>query len=620
MKKTLPIGRILSFYWRAARRYPGLVVGCLLSVPLTVLTNSLVPPLIVSDVLNRLSSRDYQPHQLWASFHTSLVAYAVTMFLGGMVAWRIVDHFAWRLEAKVERDLAQRCFSHLIGQSADFHADTFGGSLVSQTTKLMGSYIRIADTTLFLMLPLVCVLGGIGAIMTFKAPMFSIVLAVFSLVYIVTAVLISRPVRRIGGQHAAAESAQTGNLADAMTNVMAIKSFAREGHERAGFAQATERTRGTLMRLARAHMRQMAYFGGITSLISVVSLVVAIYGVVSLDANVGTVFLILNYAASVVQQLFQFSNNSLRTYNRAFGDASEMIEILAAESVVQDPPEPEQVRIGPGAITFDNVTFRHTGSDGALFEGLDLHIEPGEKVGLVGHSGAGKTSFTRLLLRFSDVDGGRIVIDGQDIAHITQAGLHASIAYVPQEPLLFHRSISENIAYGKLDATTSQIELAAARANAMEFVSTLENGFGTLVGERGVKLSGGQRQRIAIARAMLKDAPILLLDEATSALDSESEVLIQDALWTLMEGRTTIVIAHRLSTIQKMDRIIVLDEGEIVEMGSHRELLDNPDGIYASFWAHQSGGFLASRDGNPASGPDTVADGRTVDASAPGGR
>jgi ATP-binding cassette, subfamily B, bacterial len=608
MKKTLPIRRIMGFYSRAAWRYPGLVVGCLLSVPLTVLTNTVVPPLIVSDVLNRLSSHNFEPHQLWASFHTSLVAYAITMLLGGMVTWRIVDHFAWRLEARVERDLAQRCFSHLIGQSADFHADTFGGSLVSQTTKLMGSYIRIADTTLFLMLPLVCVLGGIGTIMAFKAPLFSIVLAVFSVLYIVTAVFVSRPVRRIGGQHAAAESAQTGNLADAMTNVMAIKSFAREEHERARFAEATERTQGTLMRLARAHMRQMAYFSGITSTISVVSLVVAIYGVVSLDANVGTVFLIVNYAASVVQQLFQFSNNSLRTYNRAFGDASEMIEILAAESVVRDPAEPEQVRIGPGAIAFDNVTFRHTGSDLALFDGLDLRIEAGEKVGLVGHSGAGKTSFTRLLLRFSDLDGGRIVIDGQDIARITQADLHTSIAYVPQEPLLFHRSISENIAYGKLDATTSQIELAAASANAMEFVSTLENGFGTLVGERGVKLSGGQRQRIAIARAMLKDAPILLLDEATSALDSESEVLIQEALWTLMEGRTTIVIAHRLSTIQKMDRIIVLDEGEIVEMGSHRELLDNPDGIYASFWAHQSGGFIDSPDGVP------------VDAQTSGGR
>jgi len=596
MKKTLPITRILGFYWRAAWRYPRLVLGCVLTVPLTVLFNTVLPPLIVTNVLNRLAQHDFEPHQLWTSFHTSLIAYAVVMFMGGMVAWRIVDVVAWRLEAEVQRDLARRCFAHMVGQSADFHANRFGGALVSQTTKLLGGYIRIADTTLFQMLPLVCVLGGVVLIMAFKAALFSLVLVALSAAYMATAVFVSEPVRRVGGQHAANESAQTGNLADAITNVMAIKSFARERYERARFAESTERTRRSLMRLSRVHMRQMAYFGGITSTISVVSLVVAVYAVVSLDAQVGTVFLIVNYTASVVSQLFTFSNSSLRTYNRAFGDASEMIEILSMDSAVQDPAEPEPARIGAGAITFDNVTFRHAGSRDALFDGLNLRIRPGEKVGLVGHSGAGKTSFTRLLLRFSDVDGGRIVIDGQDIARITQADLHAQIAYVPQEPLLFHRSISENISYGKLDAGPAQIERAAAGANVTEFVATLDDGFGTLVGERGVKLSGGQRQRIAIARAMLKDAPILLLDEATSALDSESEVLIQSALWKLMEGRTTIVIAHRLSTIQKMDRIVVLDEGRIVEMGSHRELVDTPDGIYASFWAHQSGGFLSDTD------------------------
>jgi ATP-binding cassette subfamily B protein len=596
MNKTLPIARILGFYGRAAWRYPGLVIGSLLAVPLTVLANTVLPPLIVTDVLDRLASGDYQPHQVWASFGTSIVEYAVLMFLGGMVAWRIVDLFVWRLEARVERDLARRCFAHLIELSADFHANTFGGSLVSQTTKLMGSYIRIADTTLFQMLPLTCVLGGVVAIMSVKAPLYAVVLAVLSVVYLIAAVVLSKPVRRIGGVHAAAESAQTGNLADAITNVMAIKSFARERHERERFADTTDRTYDTVMRLSRAHMRQMAYFGGITGTISAVSMLVAVYGVVQWGAQVGTVFLIVNYTSAVVQQLFAFSNSSLRTYNRAFGDASEMIENLARESEVRDPERPEPSRIGAGAIDFADVTFRHAGARRPLFDGLDLCIEPGEKIGLVGHSGAGKTSFTRVLLRFSDLQGGRILIDGQDIAAISQADLHAGIAYVPQEPLLFHRSIGENIGYGKLDATPEQIERAAAGANALAFVNTLERGFETLVGERGVKLSGGQRQRIAIARAMLSDAPILLLDEATSALDSESEVLVQDALWTLMEGRTTIVIAHRLSTIQKMDRIIVMDSGRIVEMGSHRELLANPGGIYTSFWAHQSGGFLAESD------------------------
>jgi ATP-binding cassette subfamily B protein len=252
---------------------------------------------------------------------------------------------------------------------------------------------------------------------------------------------------------------------------------------------------------------------------------------------------------------------------------------------------PEPLTIRTGAIQFRDVTFIHSGADDALFEKFSLSIEPGEKIGLVGHSGSGKTTFTRLLLRFSDIQDGAITIDGQDVSHITQEDLHSVIAYVPQEPLLFHRSIRENIAYGNLGADDAAVKRAAKHAHAHDFIRTLPVRYDTLVGERGVKLSGGQRQRIAIARAMLKDAPVLVLDEATSALDSESEVLIQDALWKLMEGRTAIVIAHRLSTIQKMDRIVVLENGKIVEEGPHKTLLAKK-GTYAKLWAHQSGGFI----------------------------
>jgi ATP-binding cassette subfamily B protein len=226
-----------------------------------------------------------------------------------------------------------------------------------------------------------------------------------------------------------------------------------------------------------------------------------------------------------------------------------------------------------------------------LFEKLSLRIQSGEHIGLVGKSGGGKTTITKLLLRFLDIQNGSIKIDGQDIAQVTQESLRRKIAYVPQEPLLFHRSLAENISYGKPGADQKEIEKVARMAHAHEFIKDLAHGYDTLVGERGVKLSGGQRQRIAIARAMLKDAPILVLDEATSALDSESEVLIQDALWKLMEGRTAIVIAHRLSTIQKMDRIIVMDDGKIVEEGTHKELTAQK-GVYASLWDHQTGGFI----------------------------
>jgi ATP-binding cassette subfamily B protein len=345
------------------------------------------------------------------------------------------------------------------------------------------------------------------------------------------------------------------------------------------------------MGMMYAFQRQQIYLSSVTGILSAVALAVAVLSVVSYGANLATAFLIFNYTSSIAGQLFTFSNNSLRNFNRSFGDASDMVDILALEPEILDPEEPEKLRIKGGSITFKDVTFTHAGADESIFTNFNLTIKNGEKIGLVGHSGSGKTTFTRLLLRFSDIDGGSILIDDQNIARITQTDLHEQIAYVPQEPLLFHRSIYENIAYGLAKPSMEDVRWAAKQAHAAEFIDRMPDGYDTLVGERGVKLSGGQRQRIVIARAMLKNAPILLLDEATSALDSESEVLIQDALWKLMEGRTAIVIAHRLSTIQKMDRIIVLGNGDIIESGTHKELL-HVKGTYASLWAHQSGGFL----------------------------
>lgn len=393
------------------------------------------------------------------------------------------------------------------------------------------------------------------------------------------------------GVHAASESKQTGYLADSITNIMAIKSFSGAQFENRSFKKYTDRTRDNLLSIMRANHRQMLSFSLMNRFILVCALILAILGVAVFDANIATVFLIFSFTGNLINQLWVFCNNSLRTYSRAFGDAQDMVKILSIEPEIKDPAAPEKLRINHGSIKFNDVTFTHQGMEQNLFENFNLKIKAGEKVGLVGHSGSGKTTFTRLLLRFSDIDDGEILIDGQNIAHITQDDLHREIAYVPQEPIMFHRTLRDNIRYGDFNADDAQVEIAAKNSHAAEFISELPDGYNTLVGERGVKLSGGQRQRIAIARAMIKNAPILLLDEATSALDSESEVLIQDALWKLMEGRTAIVIAHRLSTIQKMDRIIVLDNGKIIEEGSHKELI-RKNGKYAELWNHQSGGFL----------------------------
>jgi ATP-binding cassette subfamily B protein len=581
----------LRLFWHHIAQYPRIAIGIGIAVPLTVLVEQFIPPIILANILNRLAHGDYHGHHVWASFGSSLIVYAILIFVGS-AGWRVVDILAWKLEGGVQRDLANRIYDHLLDQSANFHANTFGGSLVSQTNKLMGAYIRFADTTMFQVIPLVTGLISTFIILAPRAPLFVCLLFLFAAFFIVTAIFVTRKVRHMSSLQAVQESKQTGYLADSVTNIMTIKSFAGGGFERREFGKITDDTHARTMDVMRASQKQMTYFGLISRSISVLALVMAIVSVMLFNANVATAFLIFSYTSNLVTSLWTFCNNSLRNYNRALGDASDMARTLALTPEILDPVEPEKADMSRGMITFKDVTFSHDGADDALFNKLNMTIQPGEKVGLVGHSGSGKTTFTRLLLRFSDIQDGTIAIDGQNIASVTQDDLRKHIAYVSQEPLLFHRSIRENIAYGNPEATQEEVETAAKMASAHSFIVTLPQGYETLVGERGVKLSGGQRQRIAIARAMLKNAPILLLDEATSALDSESEVLIQSALWKLMEGRTAIVIAHRLSTIQKMDRIVVLSDGKIVEQGSHKELIQKSKGTYAKLWAHQSGGFM----------------------------
>lgn len=591
MKDVKQPGRaVVMYFWHKAWREKQLVFGILSCLPFNVLMNQIVPPIILADVLNRLAKHDFSTHHIWASFGIELVAYAALVVAGSM-SWRIIDALQWRLESRVEKSIAGEVFAHLLKQSAHFHADHFSGSLVSQTNKLMGGYIRTADTTVFNVLPLA--LGILFSILVLVkvAPWFALVLFLFATTYAISSLFVSRRTRSLSSEHAKIESEQTGVLADAITNALAVKSFAGQHYEEKRFDKATSRTQASLLRFGRAHQVQQLYFGSMLSSISALSLLMAVIGVMVFNANVAAVFLIFNYSAVVAEQLFTFSNNALRNYNRALGDSRDMINILALTPEVQDPVKPKPARFERGAIEFQNVTFRHDSADDALFEHFNLTIKPSEKVGLVGHSGSGKTTLTRLLLRFSDIQDGAINIDHQNIASVTQDDLRKHIAYVPQEPMLFHRSIRENIAYGTGNSDQAAIEAVAKMSSAHEFIMQLPNGYDTMVGERGVKLSGGQRQRVAIARAMLKNAPILALDEATSALDSESEVLIQNALWKLMEGRTAIVIAHRLSTIQKMDRIVVLSNGKIVEEGTHQELL-LANGTYAKLWRHQSGGFI----------------------------
>lgn len=582
---------ILKTYWQAAWNYKRYVIPLLFMVPFATIMLRLVPPIIAADVLNRLSSHNYTTGQAWDSFGQTLLLYGFVLFISGVVAWRVVIVLIWKLEGFVQRDLHRRMFKKFMELGSDFHSNNFGGSLVSQTNKLVSSYVRMQDVFAFQFYSFLVSFVFISIVLYPKAALFVWLMWGFAIIFIVSAIILSKPVRKLSAAEAASQNKITGQLADAVTNVMAIKSFSAKASEQKRHEEITEYSRHRTLDLMWSTTWRDTASSTITTILGIAALAASVVAVVNYNAPLGTVLLVVAFAGDLSQRLWDLSSSALRTYNRAIGDAQEGVITLNTEPTVRDPRDPKHLNVNKGSIAFNSMTFTHGEDDDALFRKFDLQIAPGTRVGLVGHSGSGKTTLTRLLLRYMDIDKGSIQIDGQDIAKTTQDDLRSFISYVPQEPMLFHRSLADNIGYGDPDANMDEIIRASKLAHAHEFISKLPEGYNTLVGERGVKLSGGQRQRVAIARAMLKNAPILVLDEATSALDSESEHLIQDALWKLMENKTAIVIAHRLSTVQKMDRIIVLDNGSIVEDGNHAQLLKKK-GAYASLWQHQTGGFL----------------------------
>ena len=555
---------------------------------LTLVVTIFVGPLIIAQLLNIIQHNQlHDAKNLW----TLIALYGTSELWSSVIGWRLVLYLVWTFETAMQRDLYAQCFSKLTNQTLFFHSNKFGGSLVSQTNKLVGAVESFWDTIIWSVLPLVISLVGSIIVLSTLLWQYALFLLIFSIVFSIVVYYGSKPMAKLTKKEAKSSNKLNGQLADVISNVLAVKSSGAEATEQKFFTKTVNSWRNSSLDVMRGFLKVSTVYSSINMVIKIGATTFAVYAAQNNLVSVASVYLIITYTGSVAHELWNM-NGIMRNYNRIIGNANDMVEVLQTPTTLIDKSS-SKLEVASGKISMDKITFTHDEGQGdTLFHDFSLDIKPGEKIGLVGASGSGKTTLTKLLLRFADIDSGKITIDGQDISEVTQASLRAKIAYVPQEPLLFHRSVRENIAYGRPDATDTEIEEAAKKAGAYDFIVGLKDGFDTMVGERGIKLSGGQRQRVAIARAILKDAPILVLDEATSALDSESEALIQKSLETLMENRTSIVIAHRLSTIAKLDRIIVLKNGKIVEDGSHDKLINKKRGVYAKLWARQSGGFI----------------------------
>ena len=545
-----------------------------------------VAPIFIAQILDKITNST----ATLANSYSLLLLYTGVIFLGSVIFPRISLTLAYWLEPKMQVKVQSMIITHLTQKSLNYHANKMGGGLVSDANKLVKAVEDFWDTITFSLIPTATTLILACFTLGIVFWQYAVVLSVLIIIFTITAIkfqLVILPKKKATTKK---YSEMTAYFADVIGNISAVKSFAMEKEEQTAYLKKNLSWYKTLLSEMRSVVTIASVFQSISTLISFSALVAAILAVQLDLATASAIYLTVIYTNRVVSSLYEV-NQTVRSAIKVIGEASPMLDILNSEIEIKDPKNPQPLTVTKGQVSFKKITFQYEDATEPLFDNFSLTITPGERIGLVGRSGSGKTSLTKLLLRFNDLQGGKILIDNQDITKTTQVDLHKAIAYVPQEPILFHRSLRENIAYGTPDASTEQIIEAAKKANAMEFIEKLPNSLDTIVGERGIKLSGGQRQRIAIARALIKDSPILVLDEATSALDSDTEKLIQKALFNLMEDKTCIIVAHRLSTISRLDRIIVLDNGKIIEQGSHQELLTK-DGTYAQLWKHQSGDFL----------------------------
>jgi len=576
------LGFTFRYWGRQPLRIVVIVALALLSAVADVLT-----PMYAGRLVDAVASGAAGDQLAWNAAITAFWL-LVALGVGGTLLRQAVFQNIITFTLKMMNGIASNAFYRVQRFSTDWHANSFAGSTVRKITRGMWAVDLLNDTLVVALLPSVVMLVGATALLGAHWPLMGLVVGLGSVLYIAVTATLSlayvAPAARLGN---AWDTRMGGALADAVSCNAVVKAFGAETREEARLDRVIDKWR----RRTRRTWIRATFNGGIQGAM-LVAMQASILGASLLlwsrnQASVGDITFTLTMFF-VLQGYLRDVGMHIRNLQRSVNDMEELVSLEKQPLGVEDRRGAGDIAVTAGEIRFEDVTFRYGAHNVALYDRFSVRIAPGERVGLVGHSGSGKTTFIKLIQRLYDVNGGRITIDGQDIAQVKQASLRGQIAIVQQEPVLFHRTLAENIAYARPGASQADIEQAARLASAHDFIMALPKGYETLVGERGVKLSGGERQRVAIARAFLADAPILILDEATSSLDSESEVLIQRAMDRLMEGRTTLVVAHRLSTVRALDRLLVMDHGRVIEEGSHDALIRLKGGLYRRLFERQA--------------------------------
>lgn len=580
--------QILAIYWHHMRPYKWRVFAIFFMVGTNMVLWT-VYPLFYKQLFDGLVQMSQAGVYDWG-FVKKMFAIIFGIYVVMWTFWRISGMMASSTQPRIAADLQDTVFKNALRHSYRFFTEEPSGSLVKKASRFVDAFNNLAEPVLWRLFPIAITLVSMFVVFWRIEWTLATMLATGVFIFFIADIYVSRWKLPLDERRSEMDSKASGLLTDSLTNAINIKLFVSREREEAAYRHLVDEQRKAQTKSWRMHELSMSLQ---TCLMMAFELIVMWWGVRRFaegNMTIGELAILQTYLIFLFNQVWDFGR-LIRTVYEQMAYAKEMVQIMNREVEVQDVAKAKKLKVTSGAIQFDKAGFAYVSERGVLKD-FTLDIQPGEKIALVGSSGAGKSTVTKLLLRLFNLSSGRILVDDQDIAKVTQDSLRANIALVPQDPLLFHRSLKENIRYGKPDASDEEVIEAAKQAHCHDFISALPDGYESLVGERGVKLSGGERQRVAVARAILMNAPILILDEATSSLDSESEALIQDALKKLMKGKTVIAIAHRLSTIMQMDRIIVMQEGQVIDEGTHDDLLTR-DGLYKSLWSIQAGGFLA---------------------------